>query len=1173
MTEPTTNATPVNPRTAATCSLSGYMDMHMHMFADMAHGGCTLAGKPFDPIGGVNAALRPDYTTSADLVYGNGVELGKWADAVDIVQTDGSFLADFLQGLRIGLSLWVRAFAGCPANLFGSRCTSEDYFHGPHDALLGDPIGSFLGTQDGAASNYGAPLFNGWPKWTSTTHQQVYYKWLERAWQGGLRMMTEFAVTNEALCKGNKHLKGVNCENSMGAIDAQLEAAYAFQTFIDAQHGGAGKGWYRIVKTPLEARVAVASGKLAVVLGIETAELFNCNEQGTCNEQFVRNKVDQYYDKGVRQVFPIHNFDNAFGAAATWQDGIEVGQRAVEGRWWDTRDCGPESYTFKLGSFTQSLISLLKFSSVIPSGSVPQNRAGSGHCNQYGLKPLGEVLMDALMDKGMIIDVDHMSTRSLDRALGLAEGRANGRYSGIVASHVLPLDLHGDITVGLDLKRTRHERLRTADQMARIRNLGGMIAAMLKDDGQDTSLKGEKYTTAHGTAVPDDCRHSSKSFAQAYMYAVDQMRGPVALGSDFNGVAGHVGPRFGVEACGGSVGERNAQIRQGKKVSYPFIFDGFGTFNKQVTGQRTFDYNVDGMAHVGMLPDFVSDLREVGLPVEYERSLFGSAEAYIKMWEGATRATDTTADDTPQAAVDNACAWTFIPSPPSVTATVTPPANAAGWHKTPPTVTWTVTATSSSGIATKTGCENVTIAADTSGTTLTCTATNVAGQSASASVTIRLDQVAPTVTFDAVTPPANINGWHSQNVSVPYSVADDRSGLPAGSPSSGSLTFSMEGQGMTQLVTAFDVAGNQKAVLSPPVSLDRTKPTIHGARVTEPNAHGWNNGPVTTRFSAEDALSGLEGPPATDIILSTEGGGQSVSLGAIDRAGNTAAASVDGINIDLTPPSVTGTRAPEANQFGWNKVDVNVRFACADALSGIDACSPDATVSSEAANQSRTGTGRDRAGNEAVSVVSGISIDKTAPTIAGAADRPPNARNWYNANVSIVFTCNDTLSGIGSCGPTPQVISTEGANLSRSGIAADRAGNTAAATVAGINLDKTAPIVTCANPAPRLWPPNHKMVPIEVTVSVADGLSTGLSFTLKSATSNEPDNGLGDGDTAGDIQGFVIGTASTRGAVRAERSGTGIGRIYSLTYGSLDLAGNTGLCTTTVMVPHSNNGK
>jgi hypothetical protein len=378
----------------------------------------------------------------------------------------------------------------------------------------------------------------------------------------------------------------------------------------------------------------------------------------------------------------------------------------------------------------------------------------------------------------------------------------------------------------------------------------------------------------------------------------------------------------------------------------------------------------------------------------------------------------------------------------------------------------------------------------------------------------------------------------------------------------------MEGQGMTQLVTAVDVAGNQKAALSPSVSLDKTKPTIQGARVTEPNTHGWNNGPVTTRFSAQDALSGLEGLPTTDVILSTEGRGQSVSYGVTDRAGNVAFTSVDGINIDLTPPSVTGTRAPEANQFGWNNVDVNVRFVCTDALSGMDACSPDVTVSSEAANQSRTGIGRDLAGNEAKSVVSGISIDKTAPTIAGSADRPPNANNWYNANVSIVFSCTDALSGIGSCGPT-QVISTEGTNLSRSGTATDRAGNTAEATVGGINLDKTPPTVSCANSAPRLWPPNHKMVPIDITVSVADAASAGLSFTLASATSNEPDNGLGDGDTANDIQGFVIGTASTRGALRAERSGTSNGRTYSLTYRSLDLAGNAGMCTTTVTVPHS----
>ena len=52
-----------------------------------------------------------------------------------------------------------------------------------------------------------------------------------------------------------------------------------------------------------------------------------------------------------------------------------------------------------------------------------------------------------------------------------------------------------------------------------------------------------------------------------------------------------------------------------------------------MSGDRRFDINVDGMAHYGMLPDFLQDLRNVGLPRECLSPLFSSAEAYIALWE------------------------------------------------------------------------------------------------------------------------------------------------------------------------------------------------------------------------------------------------------------------------------------------------------------------------------------------------------------------------------------------------------------------------------------------------------------------------------------------------------------------------------------------------------------
>jgi hypothetical protein len=50
-------------------------------------------------------------------------------------------------------------------------------------------------------------------------------------------------------------------------------------------------------------------------------------------------------------------------------------------------------------------------------------------------------------------------------------------------------------------------------------------------------------------------------------------------------------------------------------------------------GTRQFDINLDGFAHVGMFPDFIAELRAIGLSDEDLRPLFRSAESYVSMWE------------------------------------------------------------------------------------------------------------------------------------------------------------------------------------------------------------------------------------------------------------------------------------------------------------------------------------------------------------------------------------------------------------------------------------------------------------------------------------------------------------------------------------------------------------
>src|SRR5439155_1120423 len=243
-------------------------------------------------------------------------------------------------------------------------------------------------------------------------------------------------------------------------------------------------------------------------------------------------------------------------------------------------------------------------------------------------------------------------------------------------------------------------------------------------------------------------------------------------------------------------------------------------------------------------------------------------------------------------------------------------------------------------------------------------------------------------------------------------------------------------------------------------TIDKTAPTISGAATTSPNAAGWyDGGSVTVHFTCADALSGIASCPP-DVTLSAEGANQSVTGTATDNAGNSASATVSGINIDKTGPAISGSRSPAANANGWNNSDVTASFLCSDVLSGIASCTSPITLSAAGAAQSATGTATDKAGNSTSTTVSGINIDKTAPTISGAARTSPNAAGWYDGgSVTVHFTCADALSGIASC-PPDVTLSAEGANQSVTGTATDNAGNSASATVSGINIDKTGPAIS-----------------------------------------------------------------------------------------------------------------
>lgn len=128
----------------------------------------------------------------------------------------------------------------------------------------------------------------------------------------------------------------------------------------------------------------------------------------------------------------------------------------------------------------------------------------------------------------------------------------------------------------------------------------------------------------------------------------------------------------------------------------------------------------------------------------------------------------------------------------------------------------------------------------------------------------------------------------------------------------------------------------------------------------------------------------------------------------------------------------------------------------------------------------------------------------------------------------------------------------------------DESGGTATDSVDITVVDTIAPAISVTVDPDRLWPPNHAYVTVKPSVTVTDSCAEGTETVTLSAASNEPDEGLGDGDAPDDVVIHADGSVS----LRAERSGRGRGRIYTITFQATDEAGNTATASAAVSVPH-----
>jgi microsomal dipeptidase-like Zn-dependent dipeptidase len=479
----------------------------------------------------------------------------------------------------------------------------------------------------------GWPEFIIWPRFTTLVHQQAYIDWVYRAYQGGLRLVTCLAVNNELLAsRSAANLPG----DDRGAIATQIAGMKEMVEHVDRCAGGPGQGWLQIVRSPDEARRIIEQDKLAVILGVEVDSLGNWHNPEELERlsrgdirrarELIAAELDWLYALGVRQITPIHLSDNAFGGTAIYMRFLETVNLFVSGRRYEVEDAWETGVRYRLDYDGDDLVDSAE-RAIVLSGRRPRRNAAmhrrtlidhvpgleslveateaprtrGGHANARGLNAYGEIVLEEMMRRGMVIDLDHMSQKATDRALDLAEAR---NYP-VICSHAWFRDLaftaeaefHAESLSSYltgDVHKVAHEAGKRADQVERIAALGGLVAPIL-NQGDIAGV--EQAVPEQGGKTGPECAGSSTSWAQAYLYAVAKMGGRgVAIGSDINGAAGLPGPRFGPFAAYGTHGDplrvalRREQIdAQTNGVRYDRPMHDFRCYRFGPTGPGAYD--------------------------------------------------------------------------------------------------------------------------------------------------------------------------------------------------------------------------------------------------------------------------------------------------------------------------------------------------------------------------------------------------------------------------------------------------------------------------------------------------------------------------------------------------------------------------------------------------------
>ncbi|RBP50613.1 membrane dipeptidase [Arenicella xantha] len=381
------------------------------------------------------------------------------------------------------------------------------------------------------------PHFEHWPRHDGLAHQQMWHGHLRQAFDGGMKVMVVSLAESNFLCRNTPSSKRLyNCDE-MASVHRQIDKLNQFV----ANHSS----WVGIARSPAEARSLASQNKLALVVAVEVSNLIPSGS--------ITTQLDQLYNKGVRSVQLVHHHNNRFSGAAPIPKLVQ----------------------------TVNLVEVVKGEmSPINDVSCGNDCDGDTHLNSQGLTGDGSLLVNAMIDRGMLVDVAHVSRLSLTQIHSILAQNSN--YP-MFYSHA---HLFNSIDGSKDQRNEKHIK---PSEISLINATGGMV-------GLRTGLEA---TTTHNANIGNYCDGSIRSFAQSLMAGVDQGLS-LGFGADLNGF-----------------------ITQMKPRCYPD------------NDPATQDVQRKGLAHVGLLPQLMQDLENIGVPQQYIDHLDGSAERFVTMWERA----------------------------------------------------------------------------------------------------------------------------------------------------------------------------------------------------------------------------------------------------------------------------------------------------------------------------------------------------------------------------------------------------------------------------------------------------------------------------------------------------------------------------------------------------------